>query len=262
MVMTCAVAQFTSKERDAETGLDFFGARYMSSAQGRFTSPDEPWLDQDPRNPQSWNLYVYGRNNPLRYSDPSGTKCVDTNNGKADDGTGGGCEAAGVDKNGKITPQQFTVTDKGQTYTEDKGTTYLVFDNGHRAPVSERSMQDATVNLALNLSLAGDIAKAGMVLGTGIDLGKIMGILREAAAGKGNFGLGEATAAEAESAGKSWVGDGATTASDGKTMVSQDGLRQYRPPTFKPNEGKVQANFEGRSQASGQWQSNGHLDIK
>jgi len=32
--------QFTSKERDAETGLDFFGARYMSSAEGKFTSPD------------------------------------------------------------------------------------------------------------------------------------------------------------------------------------------------------------------------------
>jgi RHS repeat-associated protein len=31
--------EFTSKERDAETGLDYFGARYMSSAQGRFTSP-------------------------------------------------------------------------------------------------------------------------------------------------------------------------------------------------------------------------------
>ncbi len=32
--------QFTGKERDAETGLDYFGARYMSAAQGRFTSPD------------------------------------------------------------------------------------------------------------------------------------------------------------------------------------------------------------------------------
>jgi len=32
--------KFTGKERDAETGLDYFGARYMSSAQGRFTSPD------------------------------------------------------------------------------------------------------------------------------------------------------------------------------------------------------------------------------
>ena len=34
------MAGFTSKERDAETGLDYFGARYMSAAQGRFTSPD------------------------------------------------------------------------------------------------------------------------------------------------------------------------------------------------------------------------------
>jgi RHS repeat-associated protein len=33
--------RFTSKERDAETGLDFFESRYYSSAQGRFTSPDE-----------------------------------------------------------------------------------------------------------------------------------------------------------------------------------------------------------------------------
>jgi RHS repeat-associated protein len=35
-----AAVRFTGKERDAETGLDSFGARYMSSAQGSFTSPD------------------------------------------------------------------------------------------------------------------------------------------------------------------------------------------------------------------------------
>src|SRR5208283_5409976 len=32
--------KFTGKERDAETGLDYFGARYLSSAQGRWTSAD------------------------------------------------------------------------------------------------------------------------------------------------------------------------------------------------------------------------------
>jgi RHS repeat-associated protein len=47
----------TGKERDAETGLDSFGARYYSGAQGRFTSPDEPFIDQDESDPQSWNLY-------------------------------------------------------------------------------------------------------------------------------------------------------------------------------------------------------------
>jgi RHS repeat-associated protein len=30
------MSQFTGKERDAETGLDYFGARYYSGAQGRF----------------------------------------------------------------------------------------------------------------------------------------------------------------------------------------------------------------------------------
>jgi RHS repeat-associated protein len=32
--------RFTGKERDEETGLDHFGARYFSGAQGRFTSAD------------------------------------------------------------------------------------------------------------------------------------------------------------------------------------------------------------------------------
>jgi RHS repeat-associated protein len=70
--------RFTGKERDVETsssaggGLDYFGARYYSGAQGRFTSPDPPLLDQHIDDPQSWNLYSYSRNNPLRYIDPSG----------------------------------------------------------------------------------------------------------------------------------------------------------------------------------------------
>lgn len=54
------------------TGLDYFRARYFSAAQGRFTSPDLPLADQDPADPQSWNLYAYGRNNPLLYTDPTG----------------------------------------------------------------------------------------------------------------------------------------------------------------------------------------------
>lgn len=74
--------RFTGKERDAETGLDFFGARYFGGAQGRFTSPD-PFsviLDAEDRDefnaylaePQSWNQYSYVWNNPLKYIDPFG----------------------------------------------------------------------------------------------------------------------------------------------------------------------------------------------
>ena len=56
---TDAVTQkFTGKERDQETGLDYFGARYYGSALGRFSSPDEPLADQHSIDPQSWNLYI------------------------------------------------------------------------------------------------------------------------------------------------------------------------------------------------------------
>ena len=62
--------KFTSKERDAETGLDYFGARYMSSAPGRFMSPDV--AGPDLTNPQTLNKYRYALNNPLRYADRNG----------------------------------------------------------------------------------------------------------------------------------------------------------------------------------------------
>ncbi len=71
--------QFTGKERDTESGLDYFKARYFSGAQGRFTSPDAAFADQNPGDPQSWNLYSYVRNNPLKFVDPTGQDCILTN---------------------------------------------------------------------------------------------------------------------------------------------------------------------------------------
>ena len=62
--------KFIGHERDTETGLDFMQARYCSSVQGRFISPDEVFADQSEDEPQSWNLYTYVANNPLKYSDP------------------------------------------------------------------------------------------------------------------------------------------------------------------------------------------------
>ena len=56
--------------------MDYFLARYYSSAQGRFTSPDAPLVSQSRRDPQSWNLYHYARNNPMIYVDPSGEDYV------------------------------------------------------------------------------------------------------------------------------------------------------------------------------------------
>jgi RHS repeat-associated protein len=64
--------QFTGKERDSETGLDYFGARYFSGAQGRFTTADPLMASARASNPQTWNRYSYALNNPLRYVDPDG----------------------------------------------------------------------------------------------------------------------------------------------------------------------------------------------
>jgi RHS repeat-associated protein len=67
---------FTGKERDTESGNDYFGASYYSSAMGRFSSPDPSGLEYaDPKNPQSLNLYSYVLNNPLHYVDPTGMYC-------------------------------------------------------------------------------------------------------------------------------------------------------------------------------------------
>ena len=86
----------TGKERDAESGNDYFGARYYASSMGRFLSPDwsakaEPVPYAKLDNPQSLNLYTYALNNPLRNIDKDGhcdssanatanTKCQDVSN--------------------------------------------------------------------------------------------------------------------------------------------------------------------------------------
>jgi RHS repeat-associated protein len=82
--------QFTGKERDTETSLDYFLARYYSANLGRFTSPDEftggpdelydfaidasdnPTFYADLHEPQSLNKYTYCYNSPLVYTDEDG----------------------------------------------------------------------------------------------------------------------------------------------------------------------------------------------
>jgi RHS repeat-associated protein len=80
MGMTLSAActpRYIGKERDAESGNDYFGARYYSSNKGRFMSPD--WSDSrvlvpfaDLNYPQSLNLYAYVGNNPVTGVDPDG----------------------------------------------------------------------------------------------------------------------------------------------------------------------------------------------
>ena len=64
--------QFTGKERDPESSLDYFGARYYSARLGRFTGVDPLLSSGHIANPQSWNRYSYSFNNPLTFTDPTG----------------------------------------------------------------------------------------------------------------------------------------------------------------------------------------------
>jgi RHS repeat-associated protein len=72
---------FTGKERDSESGNDYFGARYYASSMGRWLSPDwsakaqaVPYAKLD--NPQSLNLYSYVFNNPISHLDDDGHEVI------------------------------------------------------------------------------------------------------------------------------------------------------------------------------------------
>jgi RHS repeat-associated protein len=120
---TCAATPtehlFTGKERDAESGNDYFGARYYGSSMGRFMSPDwaakaEPVPYAKLDDPQSLNLYAYVLNNPLTRIDPDGHE-VDLNGPQKDKAqeqkrilsnlkpSERGLFASSTDKNGKTT---------------------------------------------------------------------------------------------------------------------------------------------------------------
>jgi RHS repeat-associated protein len=91
---------FTGKERDTESGNDYFGARYYASSMGRFMSPDPagPWA-ADVSDPQSWNFYAYARNNPLINIDPDGYDCVYLNNAGTDVDRDANGNPTGIDQN-------------------------------------------------------------------------------------------------------------------------------------------------------------------
>ena len=65
--------KFSGKERDVESGLDYFGARYFANFHYRWLSVDPVINRQEALgNPQLWNLYAFCRDNPITYWDPDG----------------------------------------------------------------------------------------------------------------------------------------------------------------------------------------------
>src|SRR4029077_274109 len=81
MILGSNTHKFTGKERDSESGLGNFGARYDSSQYGRFMTPDGSAKPTSVpyavfNNPQSLNLYAYVQNNPVTNKDPNGHWCL------------------------------------------------------------------------------------------------------------------------------------------------------------------------------------------
>lgn len=94
--------KFNGKERDPESNLDDFEARYYSSQFGRFHSADwsaipAPVPYADLGNPQTLNLYAYVKNNPLNLTDPTGHQAAG-----ALVGTGGNYMAARMRAGGSV----------------------------------------------------------------------------------------------------------------------------------------------------------------
>jgi RHS repeat-associated protein len=128
---------FTGKERDTESGNDYFEARYYSSSMGRFLSPDPgPYLVPDP---QSWNRYAYVQNNPLRNTDPTGLILQ----------IGGESGQALIDMLSKKSGLHLVPDKKG--HLETKGKRDKNGTNGELAKQIERAISsDKVVNITAN----------------------------------------------------------------------------------------------------------------
>lgn len=272
--------KFGAKEWDSETGLSYFLFRHYNTVQGRFLSIDPENAGVSHEYPQSWNGYAYSLNSPINLSDPDGSKTlVCTPDGKEcfshSDKDFQNAKEAGKENGYVFTRNEGfmwsgAIYDSGgnliATYTQvsiDDNSANLTHEM-QKAFSNPETIKKAVTNTIVGamISGAGPSRQGASSSSSGWDLGKLIGTLRESAKKKGNFGMGRASRMEAKVMGEAWVGPGYRVASDGKTLISADGLRQYRPPSNKPRLGKEQANFEWRTTPNGPWTGNGHLDIQ
>jgi RHS repeat-associated protein len=119
--------KFTGKERDTESGLDYFGARYYASSMGRFMSPDPILImRQKMTDPQQWNMYSYVRNNPLRMVDTNGKWPTDIHNAIINGAFGG------LSASQRVVLQ--TASKRVDGYLNGGQTAALAYEHGMRAP--------------------------------------------------------------------------------------------------------------------------------
>jgi RHS repeat-associated protein len=149
--------RYTGKERDTESGLDYFGARYYGSNMGRFISPDRaakpeavPYSSLS--DPQTLNLYSYMRNNPLGGADPDG-HCGQGQSGS----TGPNCQKLRINPVSQVSPatkiqiknavaatgKPSGADVKGRSH-EEAGISYTVNGTQIQAPAQPGPYKDVT----------------------------------------------------------------------------------------------------------------------
>jgi RHS repeat-associated protein len=82
---------FTGAQTDPETGFVYLHARYYDPTTGRFLSRDP--RAPNPADPGDQNAYVYAKNDPTRYTDPSGRDTFDP--ASVSQGGASGCDNGG-----------------------------------------------------------------------------------------------------------------------------------------------------------------------
>jgi RHS repeat-associated protein len=140
---------FTGKERDTESGLDYFDARYYGSSMGRFMSPDPVFASPERvADPQQWNMYAYVRNNPLSRTDPTGLDFNLTCSGGNTATCQGGLQGQTVD--GKFSATDVDMNnskDAGAGYHDQFGNQYTgTFDQNNGVSFTNTSTGDTSSN--------------------------------------------------------------------------------------------------------------------
>ena len=144
-------SRYTGKERDTESGNDYFGARYYASSMGRFLSPDwsakyEPVPYAKLDNPQTLNLYAYVGNNPLRTTDPDGHDGACAKNDA-------GCSVT-VDKKNQTA-----------TLTQTHSTTVLKDASGNVTSDNKQAVSSTTTTTTTSVTVSTAAKSNGQVLG-------------------------------------------------------------------------------------------------
>jgi RHS repeat-associated protein len=173
--------RFTGKERDRESGLDYFGARYYAGRTGRFTTVDPGHVGGNIFDPQSWNAYAYARNNPLKYVDPTGTEYEICAYGASSCGSVSDQYFAILERNpgagirlwgGTIFAGNQAVGHYRQTSVDPTFNDFI----GLTAALSSRWLREQATDMAINTAIAATGGLAAGVFGGGLAATSTLGL--------------------------------------------------------------------------------------